>query len=423
MDKRLLHTPEGVRDIYNSECARKLVMENQIHQVFSIFGYHDIQTPTFEFFDIFAKERGSVESKNMYKFFDREGYTLVLRPDMTPAIARCVAKYYMDEELPVRLCYNGNTFINNSEHQGKLKEITQMGCEYVGDNSVDADAEMIAMAVNCLKASGLKDFQVEIGQVDFFKGLLEEANLSDEMEVRLREYIEIKNFFGASALLDTVEISDELKQAFVKLPDLFGNVEILQEAKTLTKNETALSAIERLLELYEILKEYKVEDYVSFDLGMLSNYQYYTGIIFKGYTYGSGDAVATGGRYDHLLSQFGKNAPAIGFGIVVDSLMVALSRQKIEVPVKANNTMVLYQPEVRKFAVELAEVLRKDGEKVEMICKKADVLVEEYKNYGKRDKCGGILYLENEEDIHIYDLKKGTCQTAKVSVLLGKEEK
>ena len=282
MDKRLLHTPEGVRDIYNSECARKLVMENQIHQVFSIFGYHDIQTPTFEFFDIFAKERGSVESKNMYKFFDREGYTLVLRPDMTPAIARCVAKYYMDEELPVRLCYNGNTFINNSEHQGKLKEITQMGCEYVGDNSVDADAEMIAMAVNCLKASGLKDFQVEIGQVDFFKGLLEEANLSDEMEVRLREYIEIKNFFGASALLDTVEISDELKQAFVKLPDLFGNVEILQEAKTLTKNETALSAIERLLELYEILKEYKVEDYVSFDLGMLSNYQYYTGIIFKG---------------------------------------------------------------------------------------------------------------------------------------------
>ena len=152
-------------------------------------------------------------------------------------------------------------------------------------------------------------------------------------------------------------------------------------------------------------------------------YGYYTGIIFRGYTFGTGDAIVKGGRYDHLLSQFGKNAPAIGFGIVVDSLMVALSRQKIEVPVKANNTMVLYQPEVRKFAVELAEVLRKDGEKVEMICKKADVLVEEYKNYGKRDKCGGILYLENEEDIHIYDLKKGTCQTAKVSVLLGKEEK
>ena len=115
MEKVLLHTPEGVRDVYGKECAVKLTIENSINKVFNIYGYHNIQTPTFEFFDIFSKERGSVASKNLYKFFDREGNTLVLRPDVTPSIARLVAKYYMDVKVPVKLCYNANTYINNSE--------------------------------------------------------------------------------------------------------------------------------------------------------------------------------------------------------------------------------------------------------------------------------------------------------------------
>ena len=111
----LLHTPEGVRDVYNGECAKKLAVQERMHKVLHSHGFHDIQTPMFEFFDIFNKERGTVASKNMYKFFDREGNTLVLRPDITPSIARCVAKYYKEEELPIRLCYMGNTFINNSK--------------------------------------------------------------------------------------------------------------------------------------------------------------------------------------------------------------------------------------------------------------------------------------------------------------------
>ena len=415
----LLHTPEGVRDIYNSECAKKRWMEQKIHDVFSVFGYHDIETPTFEFFDIFAKERGSIASKNMYKFFDREGNTLVLRPDITPAIARCVAKYYMDEQMPVRLCYCGNTYINHSEHQGKLKESTQMGCEFVGDNSIAADAEMIALVVECLKKIGLKDFQVEIGQVDFFKGLLQEAGLDEEKEEQLRQFIEIKNFFGASAMLDHLDMKEELKNAFIKLPELFGNVEILEQAKTLTANKTALSAINRLENLYEILKGYHVEEYVSFDLGMLSNYRYYTGIIFKGYTYGSGDAIITGGRYDHLLKQFGKNAPSIGFGVMIDSLMVAMSRQKIDIPVQQSNTMVLYKDAQLFFATELAQTLRADGEKVELVRMMPAAELEDYKAYGKRNHNGGILYLDSDETIQIIDLKKDTTKTAKIADLLG----
>ena len=169
MEKVLLHTPEGVRDVYGKECAVKLTIENSINKVFNIYGYHNIQTPTFEFFDIFSKERGSVASKNLYKFFDREGNTLVLRPDVTPSIARLVAKYYMDVKVPVKLCYNANTYINNSELQGKLKENTQLGCELINDDSVEADAEILALVVDSLKAAGLKEFLVEISTRGFWK--------------------------------------------------------------------------------------------------------------------------------------------------------------------------------------------------------------------------------------------------------------
>ena len=318
MSKELLHTPEGVRDVYGKECARKLTIENKINNIFNLYGFHNVQTPTFEFFDIFNKERGSVPSKNLYKFFDREGNTLVLRPDLTPSIARIAAKNYMDVNVPIKLCYNANTYINNSELQGKLKEITQLGCELIGDDSVEADAEMVALVVNSLKSAGFDKFLVEIGQVDFYKGLLEECGFEDDVEEELRVRIENKNFFGVEELLDSKDIPSNVKDTFLKLPSLFGSSDVLDKAKELATNEKSLKAIEKLEKVYSILVDYGVADYISFDLGMLSNFNYYTGIIFKAYTYGTGDAIVAGGRYDKLLSQFGKDSAAIGFAVYMD---------------------------------------------------------------------------------------------------------
>ena len=145
--KQLLHTPEGVRDIYNLECAKKLAVQEKLHHVLHLYGYQDIQTPTFEFFDVFRKEIGTISSRELYKFFDREGNTLVLRPDITPSIARASATLFSDEPLPIRLCYIENTFINQSSYRGKLKESTQLGAELIGDASVEADAEMLALVI------------------------------------------------------------------------------------------------------------------------------------------------------------------------------------------------------------------------------------------------------------------------------------
>ena len=396
MSKELLHTPEGVRDVYGKECARKLTIENKINNIFNLYGFHNVQPPTFEFFDIFNKERGSVPSKNLYKFFDREGNTLVLRPDLTPSIARIAAKNYMDVNVPIKLCYNANTYINNSELQGKLKEITQLGCELIGDDSVEADAEMVALVVNSLKSAGFDKFLVEIGQVDFYKGLLEECGFEDDVEEELRVRIENKNFFGVEELLDSKDIPSNVKDTFLKLPSLFGSSDVLDKAKELATNEKSLKAIEKLEEVYSILVDYGVADYISFDLGMLSNFNYYTGIIFKAYTYGTGDAIVAGGRYDKLLSQFGKDSAAIGFAVYMDQLLMAMSSQKMEGDTDYAYEVLIYDTELRKTALQLATGLREKGIKTELIPKKENISIDEYVEFKKEDGAVNVTYVSKD---------------------------
>ena len=255
MKKQLLHTPEGVRDIYNEECEKKLVLQSDLLRILKGYGYHPIQTPTFEFFDIFGKEIGTTPSKELYKFFDREGNTLVLRPDMTPSIARAAAKYFMDEDMPIRLCYMGNTFINNSSYQGRLKESTQLGAELIGDSTVDADAEILSMVVECLKKAGLKEFQLSVGHADFFQGLVEAAGISEEDEEELRELLANKNFFGVEEFAETLNLKSELNELFHMLGSLNIDLNDLKRAKELAASyPRILAAIHNLKNFIKYLK-------------------------------------------------------------------------------------------------------------------------------------------------------------------------
>ena len=324
MDKRLLHTPEGVRDIYGAELSLKLKLQLSLLELLHEFSYMDIETPTIEFFDVFSSRIGTIPSNELYKFFDKEGNTLVLRPDFTPSIARCAAKYYMEDIKPLRFCYCGNTFINNSDFQGRLMESTQIGAELINDESYQADAEMVTLMIECLNKVGLSEFQITIGNVEYFKGLCDEFGIEEEAELKLREMISNKNLFGAEDLLDELKIGGKDKESFLRIGELFGSVERLNFAEREAGNKRSRASIQRLKEVYTELSKKGYEKYVSFDLGMLSKYHYYTGIVANAYTYGTGDAIIKGGRYDNLLSEFGKDAPAIGFAIVIDSLIQLL---------------------------------------------------------------------------------------------------
>ena len=373
--QRIFHTPEGVRDIYSQECSRKQKLQEKLHRVFHQYGFEDIETPTFEYFEVFSKEVGTIPSRELYKFFDREGNTLVLRPDFTPSVSRACATYFNPEKEVVSLCYTGNTFINNSSFRGRLKETTQMGVERMGDDSPEADAEILAMTVECLLATGLTEFQVSVGQVDYYKAIFAQTGMSQEEEEELRELISQKNYFGVEELVKNKNMDKSLARVLSQLPQMFGSTEVLEKAKSLTDNPQALKAVARLEEIYELLKVYGYEKYVTFDFAMLSKYHYYTGIIFQAYTYGTGEALIKGGRYNQLMKHFGKPAASIGFAIVVDNLLMALSRQKIEMEKEEGVTVITYRKENCIQAIKKAKELRAQGrnvalrpEKVTKVC-------------------------------------------------------
>ena len=405
--KKVLHTPEGVRDIYNVECGKRLALEGRLKKVFHLYGYHDIQPPTFEYFDVFGKEIGTIPSKDLYKFFDKDGNTLALRPDITPSIARAVATLFKEEELPIRLCYTGNTFVNHSNYQGRLRETTQMGAELMGDDSVEADAEMLALVIESLLTIGLKEFQLNVVNVDFFQSLIEDACLDEEAEERVRELINNRNYFGVEEFLESIQVKRSSKEAFAVLNELVGGVDILVHAKNIAPNSKGVMAIRRLEKIYDTLRLYGVEKFVNFDLSMTGTYGYYTGIIFRGYTFGTGDAIVKGGRYDHLIEKFGKQSPSIGFAIVLDELMNALTRQKIRIVYTRKNTMIVYDEGKQREAIALAKDFRRKAKNAELIKKDKGKLLEDYVAYGKEYYAGNLIYIKKSGEITMINLVTG----------------
>ena len=408
--KRLLHTPEGVRDIYNKECAKKIAVQEKLHQIFRLYGYQDIQTPTFEYSDVFREEIGTIPSKELYKFFDREGNILTLRPDITPSVARAASTLFEDETMPVRLCYTGNVFINHFSYRGRLKENTQIGAELLGRDSIEADVEMIAMTVDGLKRTGLEEFQVSVGHVDFLRSLLEETGFEEEQRKRLLDLIHNQNYFGVDELMDELSVKGSVREDFHVLSELQGGVEILDRAVEIAPSINARLAVDHLREMYEMLKLYGVEKYITFDLSMMGNYDYYTGIIFRAFTYGTGDAVVRGGRYDHLMEKFGKQTPSIGFAIMIDELMNALNRQKI--PVKyVHSTMLVYTEESREKAIRIANEFRQKGKSVMILKRDASDTIDQYIEYGRRYQVINMLWLQDEEQIVMKNLLSGNEKT------------
>ena len=395
MQNKRLHTPEGVRDIYNDECEKKHYILDRMRQVIQSYGYRFIETPTFEFFDIFGQEVGTTPSKDLYKFFDREGNTLVLRPDMTPSIARAASKYFPIETEPVRLCYEGNVFINNNSYQGRLKESTQLGVEFIGENSVDADGEIIALVVNNLKAAGLEQFQISIGHADLFRQLMKAADFDAEAEETLRDLILNKNFFGVDEFLERHQVTDDLRSLFSMLGKMYASPKEWAGMKEIALRFPGVAdALSYLQELYELLEVYGVTKYVNFEIGLISSYSYYTGILFSGYTFGSGEPIVKGGRYDGLLSYFGKEAPAIGFALMVDQLLLALERQKIAISAGQEAEIILYTPQQRKIAATTAEELRNAGKIVRLHL--MDLDSHSIADYRQRYQGQKIIVLEDE---------------------------
>ena len=312
-------TPQGSKDLLFEECDDRRRVESVLSALFKENNYRKVMTPTIEYFDVFNSDNLGIEAEEMYKLSDNQGRTTVLRPDNTAPIARLVATRLSKDDFPVRLYYNQNVYVRNKQLAGRTDEIEQSGIELIGDGSMDADIEVISMAYEALKRNEVKSFKLELCHAGFFNAILEKMNLTPSQKADICSFIECKNYSALGDLLDKLGDTTEAK-VIKKLPRLFGDVNVIEEAKALYNDKMANDALDYLKEVYEKLCSLGFKDNILIDLSLVNRSNYYTGVIFRGYAQGSGVTIVSGGRYDNLIAEYGLDAPAVGFGVDVSSL-------------------------------------------------------------------------------------------------------
>ncbi|SKC84921.1 ATP phosphoribosyltransferase regulatory subunit [Maledivibacter halophilus] len=355
--------PEGVEDLHSEDYEFKEETINIVKNIFKSFGYRQIVTPSFEYYDLYSEMEGVLKRENMFKLIDNNGRILVLRPDATVPVARMVATNYKTNEEYLKLSYVTNIFRTNKSRTGDKREFIQGGIEYFGNNKPDCDGEIIAIGIKSLLECGFNDFHVDLGQVEFMNGLIDEAKLNKMERMQLQDLIGNKNYGDLKAFLNNTSMSESLKNRFNKIPKLFGKPEkVLIRAKDLVINERMEKALKNLEDVYNILRDYKYDKYIMLDLGFTKEQGYYTGIMFKGYLNNFGEVVLSGGRYDNLTKQFGANKPACGFGLNINKIIEVMEMYDIKGNVNCfTDYLVLYKEELRSRAIKLSEELRDRG--------------------------------------------------------------
>jgi len=298
--------------------------------VFRKWGYREIVTSAYEYFDVLAQGTDQELQERMFKMVDREsGRLLALRADVTPQIARIVTSRMREEPKPLRLAYVTNVFRYDEPHVGRYREFHQAGVELIGLPNPEGDAELIAMTVEGLRALGLERFQLDVGQADFFRGLLEDISLDEGRSAELRSALGRKDVSALERIVAGLSAPAAVGELLLALPSLYGRADVLDRAERLVKNPRSEAALKNLAEVYRLLTVYGLAESVLLDLGEVSGFDYYSGVHFEAYVSGVGAPLAGGGRYDHMLARFGYDCPATGFAFEVGRILLAMESQGI----------------------------------------------------------------------------------------------
>lgn len=384
--------PDGVQDYAPIECKNKRSVEESLRKNFELWGYNEVQTPAFEYYDVFAHGIGSYRQEKLIKFIDSDGRILALRPDLTLPIARFVTSTPENLTFPLRFFYIDDAFGYDNPSARYQRQFTQAGIELIGDSSPYADAEVIAMAIESLYTAGLEHFTIDIGQVDYFKGLIEEAKLSQEQGEALRRGIDTKNMIEVDNILLEAKVNAEMKSKILELPFLYGGEEVLDKARKFAANDRSKKAVENVGKIYKALCSYGYERHLSIDFSMLQEIDYYTGMIFKGYVMELGAPILGGGRYDSLLAEFGHSLPSTGFAVSMKGLLIAMEKQNglkedVDVDVAIGN-----DEESAKIAFALLKKYRDEGRRA---VSTMDMDRDETLEYAQKIGAKEVYYVKN----------------------------
>jgi ATP phosphoribosyltransferase regulatory subunit len=358
---KVFEKPAGVKDMLPKAVAKLRKIERSVLDVMKRWGYREIMTPTLEYYDTVGAA-SSTSDGELFKLLDQKGTTMVLRSDLTAPIARVVASMLKDEPFPLKLCYHANVFRAIEEGAGREAEFYQTGVELVGDAAPDADAEIVALAVASLEAAGVRQFKIALGHAGFLDGLFREA-LSDvpEAQTALKACLQHRNYVGFRATVRQLALPETVKERLQEILRLCGGKDVCERARQLTHDAAAQAAVDHLEEIWDVLDAYGVSEYVMIDLTMIGNFSYYTGMIFEGYSADLGFPVVSGGRYDNLLTQFGRPAPATGFALKTNRILGIVNGEQEGA---SGRFLVLYTANRRKEAFAFARELRARGDAV-----------------------------------------------------------
>lgn len=388
---KVLQIPYGTKDILPGEARVKREIEGRIITTFLAWGYDEVETPTFEFLATFADDTSGLLTES-FKFFDRNNQALVLRSDMTKPLARMVATRLNDGRQVKRISYLANIFRYEETQAGRQCEFSQAGVELMGAAEPSADAEVLALAVSSLRVAGLTDFTVSMGHSDFITGLMEEAGLNEAQAEELKKRVLQHNMVGLEGLLATLPMPSALKALFQRLLFLHGDEALLDELQKTVKNAKSLQALRNLSEIYQLAKEYGVADVIRFDLSLIRNFDYYTGMVFEIYTSDMGFPICGGGRYDNMMQAFGQACPATGFAVGIDRIMLVLARQnKLETKTEWD-VFVAWSYGKLAQAIAKSMELRKAGKTVKIATTALTRTVAE--NEREANNCQELFFIE-----------------------------
>ena len=341
-EKLILETPYGTRDLLPRDAAEMRHMEDMLSRLFRSWGYDEVITPTIEHLETLVPR--IPEENSLFMLLGNKNKLLALRNEMTTPIARLVSSRLKDAPVPLKLSYLGNVFRVEQTQMGRQCEFHQAGVELMGSETPASDAEIISLAIESVLTCGIKDFQSK----------------------ELKSAIECHDIVLMNQLIDTLPLSARDKETLKALPLLNGREDLLKRLYGFSLNTQSLSAVDNLAEIYALIKSYGYKDYVCFDLGTIRDFNYYTGMVFEGYSIGLGFPLCGGGRYDHLLTEYGNPMPATGFALGMERILLALMRQGGQIPPASKHVYVGYTDASINEAIRRATELRRQGKVAEI---------------------------------------------------------
>jgi ATP phosphoribosyltransferase regulatory subunit len=312
--------PPGTQIVIGRAARRRRVLERAICSVFEGWSYEEIIPPIFDYYDVFVKGMGTGPEEQIYRFIDREGNILALRPEFTSLVAKTVATRLASSAKPIRLYYSGEVLRFEKPKGGRQREFAQIGIEHYGGTGKTADVEILLIAVEAFQKLGVQGFQINLGSVDFFGGIVDRMELPPEQIIELKDFLNVKDQSGLEILLQKLPLGDRRKKILRAVPHLTGGKAVIAEARELVKNPRSVEALDHLEEIYSIFERLDLAHHLTIDLGEIRGFDYYTGILFRAYVRDLGFEVASGGRYDGLPATFGEDLPAVGFSFSLDRL-------------------------------------------------------------------------------------------------------